>query len=282
MLLDPELAELAHRCAEAADIDLRHLLCEAPDAELRLTQNAQPALLFTGIALARLMARRGIRPRALAGHSVGEYAALVVGGALSPEEGMRAVAERGRAMSMIPGSSGMAAVLGLGVAAVASVLEPLPAVWPANYNTPTQTVVGGENHALEAALPLLTDAGARRVLMLNVAAAFHTPLMRPAGVSLRRALDMIEWRAPQIPVVANVTAAPHRDGAVLAELLEQQLSAPVRWSQSVQTLLEMGCDTFFELGPRRALSGMMRELAPTAEARPLSTPAAIAELEWPL
>src|SRR5438445_4501189 len=144
VLRDPELAELADRCAAAAGIDLRRLLTEADDAELRLTTNAQPSLLFVGVALARLLARRGVRPDAAAGHSVGEYTALCVAGAVSPEDAVRTVVERGRAMAEAapPGTTSMAAVLGLAPEAVESALDGLAEVWPANYNTPTQIVIG--------------------------------------------------------------------------------------------------------------------------------------------
>src|SRR5438309_3426457 len=153
VLRDAELAELADRCSAAAGIDLRRLLTEADDDELRLTDNAQPTLLFMGVALARLMERRGVRPKAAAGHSVGEYTALCVAGALSPEEAVRTVVERGRAMAEAapPGTSSMSAVLGLPLESVEAALNGLPEVWPANYNTPGQTVIGGTVDGLERA-----------------------------------------------------------------------------------------------------------------------------------
>jgi len=280
---DPELSDLAERCSNASGVDLRHLLCTAGDDELKLTQNAQPALLFTGLALARLMARRGIEPRAAAGHSVGEYCALVVAGALTPEEGVRVVAERGRAMARAagPGEGGLVAVLGLPAVEVERVLDGLDAVWPANYNTPTQTVVGGRTAPLQLASEALLAAGARRALPLNVAAAFHTPLMAPAADGLRAVLEQVEWRRPAFAVVANLDAEPHLEPERIAGVLSAQLSSAVRWSDCIARLCAMGCTTFYELGPKRALSGMMRELAPQAEARPVSTPAAVDELSPP-
>ena len=276
LLADPELAELADRCAAAAGIDLRRLLTEADDDELRLTTNAQPALLFMGVALARVLARAGVRPDAAAGHSVGEYTALCVAGAISPEEAVRAVAERGRAMAEAapPGTSSMAAVLGLEGPAVEAALDGLEDVWPANHNTPTQTVLGGTVAALERAGPLLKEAGARRVLPLSVAAAFHTPLMRPAGAALRSTLDRVAWRAPEVPVVANLTAEPYGGAEEIPAVLERQLSSPVRWADCVRRLSDMGCGRFVEVGPRRALTGMMRELTPGAGAHAVATPEA--------
>jgi [acyl-carrier-protein] S-malonyltransferase len=276
LLEDAEVAELAGVCGEAAGIDLRHLLTSADDEELRLTTNAQPALLFVGVALARLLARRGIRLAAAAGHSVGEYTALCAAQALSPEAAVRAVVERGRAMAEAAplGTSSMAAVLGLDAEAVEAALIGVPDVWPANYNTPTQTVIAGTMLGLERAGDRLKEAGARRVVGLNVAAAFHTPLMEPAGTALRSTLDTLQWQAPRVPVVANVSAEPYGDASTIPVILERQLSSPVRWAACVARLRELGCDTFVELGPKRALTGMMKELAPDAAALAVATPSA--------
>ena len=281
VLEDPEVARLADRCADAAGIDLRRLLTEADDDELRLTTNAQPVLLFMGVALARLLGCQGVRPSAAAGHSVGEYTALCVAGALGPEEAVRLIVARGRAMADAspPGTSSMAAVLGLAPDAVRDVLAGLTDVWPANYNTPNQVVVGGTMAALERAAERLREAGARRVLPLNVAAAFHTPLMEPAGAVLRRALDAVDWRAPEVPVVANLTAEPYAAAGEIPATLERQLSSPVRWADCVARLSDLGCDRFVEVGPKRALTGMMRELAPTAGRATVSDPEAAAFLQ---
>jgi [acyl-carrier-protein] S-malonyltransferase len=270
---DTELAELAGRCSNAAGIDLRRLLVDADDEELKLTTNAQPALLFMGVALARLLERQGIRPDAAAGHSVGEYTALSVAGALSPEAATRLVVERGRAMAQAspPGTSSMAAVLGLDGDAVETALIGVPDVWPANYNTPTQLVIGGTMLGLARAGERLREAGARRVLPLNVAAAFHTPLMEPAGGVLRGELDAMTWSDPPIPVVANLTAAPYRDAQVIPSSLERQLSSPVLWAAGVRRLAALGCQRFIEVGPKRALTGMMRELVPEAATYSVAT-----------
>ena len=281
LLQDPDIAELAGRCSDAASIDLRRLLTEADDDELRLTTNAQPALLFMGVALARLLACRDVLPAAAAGHSVGEYTALCVAGALDAEDAVRLVVERGRAMAEAapPGTSSMAAVLGLSTEAVESALIGEPDVWAANYNTPTQVVIGGTMAGLERAAQRLREAGARRVLPLNVAAAFHTPLMEPAGAALRGALDAAAWRTPAVPVVANYTAEPYRDVVGVPAVLERQLSAPVRWADCVRRLRELGCDRFVEVGPKRALTGMMRELVPGAAAHSISSPEAARALQ---
>ena len=280
LIADPEVGALCDRCASGTDIDLRHLLTDATDDELRLTENAQPALTFMGIGLTLLLARAGHRPDAAAGHSVGEYGALAAAGAVEPAQVIKAVAERGRAMAEAApaGTGSMSAVLGLRPDAVEAALAGMSDAWPANYNTPTQTVIAGTMAGLEAASKRLQEAGAKRVIPLNVSAAFHTPLMAPAAERLRAALDRIEWRAPRVPVMANLTGRPHQAGDRIPHVMEMQLRSPVRWAACVQALVDAGCDTFVEVGPKRALTGMMRELAPGLKALAVGTPAAISEI----
>jgi [acyl-carrier-protein] S-malonyltransferase len=274
LLADPEVAALCDQCSSAADVDLRRLLTAADDDELRLTQNAQPSLCFVGIGLTLVLRRRGIEPAAAAGHSVGEYAALAIAGAVDAPKVIKAVVERGKAMAEAApaGTTSMAAVLGLDAEKVEAALAGMDDAWPANFNTPTQTVIAGTVAGLEAATQRLQAAGAKRVIPLNVSAAFHTPLMAPAAERLRAALDRIEWRSPRIPVMANLTGRPHQGGDRIPHVMEMQLRSPVRWADCVASLLEMGCDTFVEVGPKRALTGMMRELAPTARAIAVGTP----------
>jgi len=280
LLQDDEVSVLCDKCSSSADVDLRHLLTAASDDELRLTQNAQPALTFMGVGLTLLLARSGHKPDAAAGHSVGEYGALAAAGAVESQRVVRAVLERGKAMAEAApaGTGSMSAVLGLDAPAVEVALAGMNDAWPANYNTPTQTVIAGTTAGLEAATARLQAAGAKRVIPLNVSAAFHTPLMAPAAERLRGALDRIEWRTPRITVMANLSGRPHLDGDRIPHVMEMQLRSPVRWAACVQGLVELGCDTFVEVGPKRALTGMMRELAPGAKALAVSTPAAIADL----
>jgi [acyl-carrier-protein] S-malonyltransferase len=280
LLTDPEVADLCDRCSSAAGVDLRHLLTAADDDELRLTQNAQPALCFVGLGLTLLLRRRGIEPVAAAGHSVGEYTALAVAGAVDAPHVIKGVVERGKAMAEAApaGTSSMAAVLGLHSQAVEVALAGMNDAWPANYNTPTQTVIAGTTAGLEAATKRLQAAGAKRVIPLNVSAAFHTPLMAPAAERLRAVLDRIQWRAPRIPVMANLTGRPHHGGDRIPQVMEMQLRSPVRWAACVLKLVELGCDTFVEVGPKRALTGMMRELAPTATATTAGTSEAVQQL----
>jgi [acyl-carrier-protein] S-malonyltransferase len=279
LLADPEVAALCDQCSSAAGVDLRRLLTEADDDELRLTQNAQPSLCFVGIALTLLLRRRGIEPAATAGHSVGEYAALAAAGAVDAPKVIKAVVERGTAMAEAApaGTSSMAAVLGLDAQAVETALAGVGNAWVANYNTPTQTVVAGTTKGLETATERLQAAGAKRVIPLNVSAAFHTPLMAPAAERLRAALDRIEWRSPRTAVMANLTGRPHLGGDRIPNVMEMQLRSPVRWAACVSSLVDMGCDTFIEVGPKRALTGMMRELAPSARSVAVGTPDAVVQ-----
>lgn len=279
LLQDEEVSALCERCASAADVDLRHLLTDASDDELRLTQNAQPALTFMGVGLTMLLARAGHRPEAAAGHSVGEYGALAAAGAVEAPAVIKAVAERGRAMAEAApaGTTSMSAVLGLDAQQVESALAGLDGAWPANYNTPSQTVIAGTSAGLEAATRRLQEAGAKRVIPLNVSAAFHTPLMAPAAERLRAALDRIEWRAPRLTVMANLTGRPHQGGDRIPHVMEMQLRSPVRWAECVRSLVDDGCDVFVEVGPKRALTGMMKELAPGKKAVAVATPASVSD-----
>ncbi len=280
LLEDDEVSALCDRCAAQAGIDLRRLLTTAGEDELRLTQNAQPALCFMGIGLTLLLRRRGVEPAATAGHSVGEYAALAAAGSVDAAEVIKAVVERGKAMAdAVPaGTSSMAAVLGLEAARIETALAGIDEVWPANYNTPTQTVIAGTTAGLERSTQALQAAGAKRVVPLNVSAAFHTPLMAPAAELLRAALDRIEWRAPRVAVIANLTGRPHQGADRIPHVMEMQLRSPVQWASCVASLVEMGCDAFVEVGPRRALTGMMRELAPGKSAVAVGSPEAAREL----
>ena len=283
LLEDEEVSALCERCAAQADVDLRHLLTTAGEDELRLTQNAQPALCFMGIGLTRLLRRRGVESVAAAGHSVGEYAALAAAGAVDAAGVIKAVVERGNAMAdAVPaGTSSMAAVLGLEAEKIEAALAGIDGAWPANYNTRTQVVIAGTIAGLERATQALQAAGAKRVIPLNVSAAFHTPLMAPAAERLRAALDRIEWRTPRIPVMANLTGRQHQGGDRIPDVMEMQLRSPVLWAGCIASLVELGCDAFVEVGPKRALTGMMRELAPGQAALAVGTPAAVQELSIP-
>ena len=205
---------------------------------------------------------------------------MAASGAVEAPQVIKAVVERGKAMADAApaGTTSMAAVLGLDSQAVEVALAGMNDAWPANYNTPTQTVIAGTIAGLEAATKRLQAAGAKRVVPLNVSAAFHTPLMAPAAERLRAALDKIDWRTPRLPVMANLTGRPHQGGERIPQVMEMQLRSPVRWAACVQMLVGLGCDTFLEVGPKRALTGMMRELAPQTKAGAVGTPTAVQEV----
>src|SRR5260370_22306657 len=201
LLQDEEVSALCDRWDSFAGVAPRRLVTTADDEELRLTQNAEPALCFVGMALTMLLRRRGIEPTAAAGHSVGEYAALAAGRAIDAPHVIKAVVERGKAMAEAapPGTGSMSAVLGIDAQAVEVALAGMNDAWPANYNTPTQTVIAGTITGLEVATQRLQVAGAKRVIPLNVSAAFHTPLMAPAAERLRAALDRVACGPQPLP-----------------------------------------------------------------------------------
>ena len=277
-LEDPDVVALARRCSRR--VDLQRLLIEADEEELRLTENAQPALCFAGIALTMLLRRAGLEPAAAAGHSVGEYAALAAAGVLAPEDAVLAVTERGFAMAeAVPaGETSMSAVLGMDPDAVGSVLRGVGEAWPANYNTQSQTVIGGSILGLSEATEKLQAAGARRVIPLNVSAAFHTPFVVPAARRLRAFLDTLTFNRPRIPVISNLTGKPYEDDADFPALLELQLQSAVRWSDGIRALSGLGITDFVEVGPKKALSGMIRDLAPGAGVHSVATRSACLEV----
>ena len=276
LLLDSEVAELCDRCSSAADIDLRRLLTTADDDELRLTQNAQPALCFVGLGLTVLLRRRGIEPVAAAGHSVGEYTALVASGGLPWQEALKLVRERGMAMAEASSEAqGMSAVLGLDAAAVEAAIDGVPGtVVVANHNAPGQLVISGERVSIVAAGERLKAAGAKRVIPLTVAGAFHSPLMAAASERLGAALD----RAPLVdgrPQAFNVDGAIRTAADQVRGALRAQLTSAVHWTDCVRSLLELGVDRFLELGSGTTLTAMGKRIAPAAGWASMARPEAL-------
>jgi len=232
------------------------------DEELiRPTQVAQPALVFTEVVLAAALPA-GLAVVAVAGHSVGELAAYAVAGAVEPEAALRLAVERGRLMAAMREGT-MAAVLGLDPATVGRLCaESGGGVVVANVNAPGQVVVSGEVDAVTAFSAMARAAGARRVLPLKVSGAFHSPLMAGAAAEFSRVLDAIEWRAPRVPVVTNVDADAVADAAGLRERLGRQMVSAVRWSETVERLVELGAEVLVEVGPGEVLTGLARRIAP--------------------
>jgi len=255
--------ELVEFATEVVGRDVASLVIDADQESLTNTQNAQLATFVTSLVVLDAAERLGLEPAACAGHSLGEYTALVATGALSYEDGLYLVAERGAAMAEAaeqhPGT--MMAVLGLDDDAVeAACLRAEGEVWVANYNAPGQVAIAGERDSVERAAELARKAGAKRVLSFPVGGAFHTPLMAPARDRLRKALSSVTFHESDPPVVANVDAKSHLEGEEWPSLLSAQLCAPVRWRQSLETLYESGARTFVELGPGGVLTGLAKRV----------------------
>ena len=277
--------ELVGRLSQASGRDVAELLLTASTETLRATRNAQLATFALSL-VALDAARRGPlahlgpgRWKAVAGHSLGEYSALVAAQVLGPEEGARLVRARGDAMQEAadarPGT--MAAVLGLQLDALLAVCGTVPGAWVANDNAPGQVVVAGTYEGVEQAGERALRAGAKRVVPLQVGGAFHTPLMAPAQAGLASALQGTGFGPAACPVVSNVDASAHREG--FSELLLAQLCSPVRWRESLVALGSEGTHLFVELGPGTELSGMVRRSVPTAARANVARPEDLGGLE---
>lgn len=232
--------------------------------ELKQTKVTQPAVFLHSVILAKVL---GVKPDVVAGHSLGEFSALVVSGALSFEDGLRLVAKRAMAMQkcceQLPG--GMAAIIGVDDATVEAVCADVDGVViAANYNCPGQLVISGANEAVDAACERLKAAGARRALRLPVGGAFHSPLMEAARVELEQAISEVEFHTPACPVYQNVDARPQTDAEVIKQNLIAQLTSPVRWTQIVRNMLADGVTEFTELGPGNVLQGLVKKVSAEA------------------
>jgi [acyl-carrier-protein] S-malonyltransferase len=236
---------------------------QGPAEALSLTANTQPALLAVSMAAHAVWCARAPAPSHLAGHSLGEYSALVASGALGLADAARAVRSRGLFMQeAVPtGEGAMAAVLGLDSASVARVCREVAGddvLSPANFNTPEQTVVAGHTRAVERAMPRFKEAGAKRVVLLNVSAPFHCALMAKVVPRLRMVLETVRVNEVRVPVVSNVEAKANSDRSRVVPLLLEQVTAPVRWVECLQAMAAAGVTRMVELGPGRVLSGLVR------------------------
>jgi [acyl-carrier-protein] S-malonyltransferase len=273
--LDHESWELVGDASEAAERDIAHLLLDADADELRATRNAQLATFVLSSVVLDAVERLGIEPALLAGHSLGEYTALTAAGAVSFEDGVHLVVERGEAMQLAadgrPGT--MAAILGLDdEQADIACKRTNGDVWVANCNAPGQVVIAGSPEAIEAAGRVARELGAKRVMPLQVSGAFHTPFMSPARDRLLKAIGDCDWRPAIPPVIANVDALPHGDGAEWPALLDAQLTSPVRWRQTLLRLVDDGATILAELGPGTVLTGLAKRIATEARTVAVSTP----------
>jgi [acyl-carrier-protein] S-malonyltransferase len=280
----PEARAVFDEADAALGFALSKLCFEGPKDELTLTANAQPAILTTSIAALRaLAARTPVTPAAVAGHSLGEYSALVAAGALRLADAVRLVNMRGKFMqeAVAPGLGAMAAVLGLSgeeVAAACAEAAGDEVVSPANLNGGGQVVIAGHKGAVDRACAAAKTRGAKRTIPLTVSAPFHCALMQPAAVQLADALRRVEVAAPTVPVVTNVEAAPNQDAARVRDLLTAQVTAPVRWEESVNRLAAMGITAAVEVGEGVVLAGLVRRIAPSMTVHAAGTPDQIAAL----
>ena len=270
--------------AEADDIlgfPLSELCFNGPEEALTRTVNTQPALLTVSVAIYRLLRSKGFSPQAAAGHSLGEYSALVAAGSLDFADALRTVRLRGRLMEeAVPAGEGtMGAILGLSDDEVIALCREVGGVEPATFNAPGQVVVAGRTEAVDRALAAAKERGARRTQRLNVSGPFHSSLLAEAGRKLGEWLAGIRIEPPDIPVYANVTARPMSSPEEIRENLAAQVSAPVRWVESVEAMAAAGFDTFVEVGPGRVLSGLVKRIAREASVENFGSAEDLARLE---
>ncbi|MDA2935301.1 ACP S-malonyltransferase, partial [Acidobacteria bacterium AH-259-D05] len=266
-----EAREVFDQADEALGFPLSWLCFEGPEEQLRLTEKTQPAILTTSIALFRMLEKEGKLPDFVAGHSVGEYAALVVAGGLDFRDAVCLVHQRGRFMQeAVPvGEGAMAAILGLKLADIEEICREAAqkeVVSPANVNSPDQIVVSGHRRAVERAGDLARARGARRVFSLPVSAPFHCELMKPAEERLSKVIQTIPFQDLKIPLVNNLEAKEVTGGKEAREGLVKQVSSPVLWSDCIERLVRSGVSTFVEVGPGKVLRGLIRRIAPSVQA----------------
>lgn len=261
----PDAKAIFEEANDALGFDLARLAFEGPETELALTANTQPAVLTASVAAAAACAARGLRPALAAGHSLGEYSALVVAGTLAFTDAVRIVRKRGEFMQdAVPvGTGAMAAIMGLELVAVERVCVEAAkgeVVEIANVNSAQQIVIAGHRGAVERAVALASERGGRKSVMLPVSAPFHCALMAPAAARLRRELDALAVADPAIPVVRNVDAGVTRTAVEVKPFLLRQVASPVRWTDCVRRLAAEGATAFVEVGPGRVLTALLRRI----------------------
>ena len=276
----PEARAVFEEGSETTGLDLARLCFEGPLEELTETAVQQPALVTTSLACLAAVRSLGLEPDVVVGHSVGEYSALGACGALSARDAIALVRERGLATAEAarerPGA--MAAVIGLDDEVVEELCAGIEDVWPANYNCPGQIVVSGTEEAVDRLVEAAAERGSRRTVKLRITGAFHSPLVAAAAARLRPAADRADWDEPHVPFMSTVTA--ELEGRErLADLLVEQLTAPVRFTQAVGGLARMGVDLFVEVGPGQVLAGLVRRIDRSVTAVSVGDRASLAKLE---
>ncbi len=276
----PEAMDVFERASEASGLDLVRLCFDSPLDDLVETDVQQPALVATSLAVLAAVRAQGLEPDFVVGHSVGEFAALAAVSAMSTEEAVALVRERGLAMAEVarrhPGS--MAAILGLEDEIVEKLCRQILGVWPANYNCPGQIVVSGESPAVDRCCEQAEVHGARRTVKLRVSGAFHSPLVAQAAARLTPALEKIRFQEPTAPFMSTVTARIESAQA-LGTLLVDQLTAPVRFTQAARELIKDGVQTFVEVGPGNVLSGLVKRIDRGVKAVSVNDLAGLAKLK---
>jgi len=273
--------ELIEEASDATHIDISDLLINANDESLRETQNAQLSTFVLSMLVLDAVERIGLDSTGHAGHSLGEYSALTASGALDFFDAVRLVNIRGKAMKNAieenPGT--MSAVLGLSDSDVEELCTEIDSeVWVANYNSPGQLVIAGNNSAIEEASDLARKMGAKKVTQLSVAGAFHTPLMSSARAELSEAIENTDIRPPSGVVVANVDGMAHENPETWRALMSAQLCSPVRWTQTIETLLKMNFSTFIEIGPGKVLTGLTKRVEPNTQRLNINEPSDLDQL----
>ena len=275
----PEAMEVYRRASEASGLDLVRLCFEAPEEELVQTEVQQPALVATSLAVLAALRADGFEPDYVVGHSVGEFAALAAAQAMTTEDAIALVRQRGLLMAEAarenPGS--MAAILGLADEVVESLCERISNVWPANYNCPGQIVISGQNPSVEECCTEAELQGARRTVKLRVSGAFHSPLIGRAAEHLRPAIERIKFSDPIAPFMSTVTAKIE-PAQRMAALLVDQLTAPVRFTQAARELMRQGVKVFVEVGPGNVLSGLLKRIDRSVKAIPVGDLASLEKL----
>lgn len=279
----PEVRKTFDEASEGAGFDLWSLAQNGPEAELGKTENTQPVLLAASVAVWKTWRTQGgPLPAQMAGHSLGEYSALVCAGALPLRDAASLVAERGRLMqAAVPAGVGsMAAVLGADDEVIRQVCKEVSdeeIVTPANFNSPGQLVIAGHAAAVDRAIQRLGELGVRKVIKLAVSVPSHTPLMREAAQQLAARMADLPWQVPEIPVLQNADAKAHAGIEFIRAALERQLYMPVLWTDTVQSLVRNGATKVFECGPGKVLAGLCRRIDKSIDARALGTPAEMAQ-----
>ena len=273
-------ADMISEATKASGVDMNKLLFE-PNEDINITEFTQPALVTACCIITDALLLAGIKPDVTAGLSLGEYCSLYVAGAMSFEDAVRLTRIRGQLMSSeVPAGEGsMAAVIGLDAETIENVIKDIDGCWCANFNCPGQIVITGKKSSVQAAMPKLSEAGAKKVVELNVSGPFHSPLLKGAGEKLGKELEKVELGNLKLPYIANVNAQQITDKDQIKGLLEAQVSNPVRWEQTLYELEKMGVDTIIEVGPGKTIAGFVRKTVPSIKVIGVATPEDIETLK---